>query len=166
MQWLSNADHGHHRPKSRLLRFFNTLYSSLVHGARAVFQFYPENASQEELITSTAMQAGFTGGLVIDYPNSTKRKKYFLCLFAGQRTAEDGGEQKLPQGLTDEGDLTVRVGGGNGDQKKTRASRGRSARKPVKDRNWVLKKKELRRRRGEQVPLDSKFTGRKRKPKF
>lgn len=26
------------------------------------------------------LRAGFTGGLVIDYPNSTKAKKYYLCL--------------------------------------------------------------------------------------
>lgn len=26
------------------------------------------------------LRAGFTGGLVVDYPNSTKAKKYYLCL--------------------------------------------------------------------------------------
>jgi 18S rRNA (guanine1575-N7)-methyltransferase len=36
-----------------------------------------------ELITASALRCGFTGGLVVDYPNSTKAKKYFLCLFAG-----------------------------------------------------------------------------------
>ena len=30
---------------------------------------------QVELVTLQAMKAGFTGGLVIDYPNSTKAKK-------------------------------------------------------------------------------------------
>ena len=29
-----------------------------------------------ELITHQAMRAGFTGGVVVDYPNSTKAKKY------------------------------------------------------------------------------------------
>jgi len=28
-----------------------------------------------ELITQQAMRAGFTGGVVVDYPNSTKAKK-------------------------------------------------------------------------------------------
>ena len=28
-----------------------------------------------ELITHQAMRAGFTGGVVVDYPNSTKAKK-------------------------------------------------------------------------------------------
>ena len=31
---------------------------------------------QLELLTQQAMRAGFTGGLVVDYPNSTKAKKY------------------------------------------------------------------------------------------
>lgn len=48
---------------------------SQARGARAVFQFYPENPSQMELITQQAMKAGFTGGIVVDYPNSTKAKK-------------------------------------------------------------------------------------------
>lgn len=61
-------------------------------GSRAVFQFYPENSSQVELITSQAMKAGFTGGLVVDYPNSTKAKKFFLCLMTG-------GQQPLPTAL-------------------------------------------------------------------
>ncbi len=29
------------------------------------------------------MKSGFSGGLVIDYPNSTKAKKYYLVLEAG-----------------------------------------------------------------------------------
>jgi 18S rRNA (guanine1575-N7)-methyltransferase len=28
-----------------------------------------------ELITQQAMRAGFTGGVLVDYPNSTKAKK-------------------------------------------------------------------------------------------
>jgi 18S rRNA (guanine1575-N7)-methyltransferase len=41
-----------------------------------VFQFYPENESQVELITSAALRNGFQGGVVVDFPNSTKAKKY------------------------------------------------------------------------------------------
>ena len=33
-----------------------------------------------ELITQQAMKAGFTGGVVIDYPNSTKAKKLASCV--------------------------------------------------------------------------------------
>ena len=48
-----------------------------------MFQFYPENAAQIEMITSQSMRAGFTGGLCVDFPNSTKAKKYFLVLMTG-----------------------------------------------------------------------------------
>lgn len=70
--------------------------------ARAVFQFYPENAEQIELITSQAMKAGFYGGLVVDYPNSTKAKKYFLVLMTG-------GAMLLPKGLCDRNDSQSHV---------------------------------------------------------
>lgn len=38
-------------------------------------QFYPDNAEQLESLTSAALRSGFEGGLVVDYPNSTKAKK-------------------------------------------------------------------------------------------
>jgi len=37
------------------------------------------------MITSAAMKSGFSGGLIVDYPNSAKAKKYFLVLEAGAR---------------------------------------------------------------------------------
>ena len=37
------------------------------------------------MITSAAMKCGFTGGLVVDYPNSTRAKKYYLVIEAGVR---------------------------------------------------------------------------------
>jgi 18S rRNA (guanine1575-N7)-methyltransferase len=52
IQWLCNADHSSHVPQRRLLRFFSTLYTALKRGARAVFQFYPQNEKQVELIMS------------------------------------------------------------------------------------------------------------------
>jgi 18S rRNA (guanine1575-N7)-methyltransferase len=33
---------------------------------------------QVDMITQQAMRAGFTGGLVVDYPNSTRAKKYAI----------------------------------------------------------------------------------------
>jgi 18S rRNA (guanine1575-N7)-methyltransferase len=35
------------------------------------------------MITQAAMKNGFTGGLIVDFPNSKKAKKYFLFLMAG-----------------------------------------------------------------------------------
>lgn len=57
-----------------------------------MFQFYPENDNQIELITSQAMKAGFYGGVVVDYPNSAKAKKFFLVLMTG-------GSAPLPNAL-------------------------------------------------------------------
>ena len=48
-----------------------------------MLQFYPDGAKQAELITTAALRVGFSGGLVVDYPNSTRAKKYFLVLVAG-----------------------------------------------------------------------------------
>ena len=74
IQWLcySNDDSN---PRLRLHRFFPSLYRCLRRGGRAVLQFYPQNAEQLQLITASAMRAGFGGGLVIDYPHSSKAKK-------------------------------------------------------------------------------------------
>lgn len=46
-----------------------------------VIKLIPE--MQMQLVVTYAMKAGFTGGLVVDFPNSTRAKKTFLCLFAG-----------------------------------------------------------------------------------
>ena len=35
------------------------------------------------MIASAALRCGFSGGLVVDFPNSTRAKKYFLVLMAG-----------------------------------------------------------------------------------
>lgn len=150
LQWLCNADKAYHKPAKRLYKFFSTLYACLRRGARAVFQFYPENGAQVELITQQSMKAGFTGGLIVDYPNSTKAKKTYLCLFAG------GAVQQLPKA----------EGVGDG----ASSSAGNSARQSWKEkksakstRDWVLEKKEKRRKKGREVPRDTKYTGRKRR---
>ncbi|KAJ2843700.1 18S rRNA (guanine1575-N7)-methyltransferase [Coemansia brasiliensis] len=163
LQWLCNADKAENKPKYRLQRFFSTLFMSLQRGARAVFQFYPENDEQIELIMGIAMKCGFTGGLVVDYPNSKKARKFYLCLFAGQTPG--GPKQELPQGLDSNGNpdsvafTQTRI---------QNQSRGKKSRKPVKNSaEWIKHKKELARKRGkEDVPLDSRYTGRKRKPRF
>ncbi|KAJ2487051.1 18S rRNA (guanine1575-N7)-methyltransferase [Coemansia sp. RSA 2050] len=162
IQWLCNADKTENRPRYRLQRFFSTLFMSLQRGARAVFQFYPENDTQVEMIMGIAMKCGFTGGLVVDYPNSKKARKFYLCLFAGQ--AATGQKQELPQGLDNE---ETASGVANTETRIHNRTRGKKSRKPVKDTSWILRKKELARKRGvKDVPLDSKYTGRKRKPRF
>ncbi|EKM82538.1 hypothetical protein AGABI1DRAFT_68248 [Agaricus bisporus var. burnettii JB137-S8] len=164
LQWLLNAETSHHTssPPHRLHRFFTTLHSALRNPSRAVFQFYPSSDDQIQLITSTAQKAGFGGGIVVDYPNSKKAKKVFLCLFVGG----GGGQQEIPKGLegVEEEGSKVRFERRR-DRERLRGKGG--IRKKVKDKDWILKKKELYRRRGkEDVPRDSKYTGRKRKPVF
>ncbi|KAJ7995106.1 hypothetical protein DPEC_G00241130 [Dallia pectoralis] len=158
LQWLCNADKKTHSPPKRLYTFFSTLYSSLARGARAVFQIYPENSEQLELITSQAMKAGFSGGMVVDYPNSTKAKKFFLCLFAGVSA-------NLPKGL---GTETVERGVPNqiqftGQRSRFKNMKGTSAKK---GKDWILEKKERRRRQGREVRADTKYTARQRRPHF
>lgn len=88
LQWLCNADTSSptSSPYSRLTRFFTTLHACLANGARAVFQFYPQNDDQIQLIMNVALKAGFTGGLVVDYPNSKKAKKYYLYVLPIDQT--------------------------------------------------------------------------------
>ena len=155
IQWLCNADKSSHRPVQRLYRFFSSLYSCLSRDSRAVFQFYPENGSQIELITSQAMKAGFTGGLVVDYPNSTKAKKMFLVLFTG------GTANQLPKGLTDESESTVPYNSTRHSFSKSMPSKA-----PKKSRQWIIDKKERRRRQGRVVREDTKYTARKRSGRF
>uniref|UniRef100_A0A3B5KIP5 18S rRNA (guanine-N(7))-methyltransferase n=1 Tax=Takifugu rubripes TaxID=31033 RepID=A0A3B5KIP5_TAKRU len=156
LQWLCNADKRTHSPPKRLYRFFSTLYSSLSRGSRAVFQLYPENSEQLELITTQAMKAGFSGGMVVDYPNSSKAKKFFLCLFAGVTGV-------LPKGLGSEtSDRTVQ----NQVQFSGQRFRNMKGKSAKKGKDWILEKKERRRRQGRNVRPDTKYTGRQRRPHF
>lgn len=154
LQWLCNADKSSHNPQKRLYNFFTTLFSCLTRSARAVFQFYPENAAQIELITSQAMKAGFYGGLVVDYPNSTRAKKYFLVLMTG-------GEAQLPEALGGDSESSQ-----IGYTKKRDFAKNARGKPLKKSREWILQKKERRRRQGKETRVDTKYTARKRPSKF
>lgn len=165
VQWLCNADTRAHDPRKRLRRFFETLYACLSKGSRAVLQIYPKNTEQASMITNAAMRVGFSGGLVVDFPHSTKAKKYFLVLMVG-------GTAAVPMGKTDGDDLMddddddnhhmqhVKV-----NDRKTRHRNKKGSK--VKGKAWILNKKEQQRHRGHaDVRPDSKYTGRKRKDRF
>jgi 18S rRNA (guanine1575-N7)-methyltransferase len=162
VQWLCNADKKEHVPHKRLLKFFRSLYRALRKGARAVFQFYPENTQQLELITEMAMKAGFSGGLVVDFPNSTRAKKYFLVLFAG--IPDTIAQKQMPKGLEGESEdhiKNVAAKRKNHDYRKKNGSRPM-----IKSKEWIISKKEKARQKGDEVRPHSRYTGRKRKPKF
>jgi len=157
LQWLCNADKKWHNPVKRLHSFFTSLYTSLKRGGKAIFQFYPDSPSQVELITSQAMRSGFSGGVVVDYPNSTRAKKMFLVLFAGVSNAV------LPQALGTEGAGNTVSYTTNRERNNNRNGRGKPSKK---SKEWIQKKKDRKRRQGKDVRADSKYSGRKRKVAF
>jgi 18S rRNA (guanine1575-N7)-methyltransferase len=140
----------------------------------AVLQLYPENSAQLELITNCACQCGFTGGVVVDYPNSAKAKKYYLTLFAGTADDEDAGAASssasrskafvVPSALgVPEAGFVAR----GGKKRKEHQRRMKGNRRPtVKSKDWILAKKERQRRQGKKVRKDTKYSARRRPAKF
>ena len=166
LQWLCYSNSKDQIPKRRLMRFFGSLYKVLRRGARAVLQFYPESSEHAILISECAAKVGFAGGIVVDYPNSTKAKKHYLVL-SFERA------YKAPQGLTgmegallNEGRATgVRVG----DKDPNKKRNGKAPRKKkggIKTKEWILHKKETQRKKGKDTRTDTKYTGRKRPTRF
>ena len=196
LQWLCNADRKGVSPWHRCNRFFQSLFNCLVRGGRAVLQFYPETAAQIEMITAAAMKCGFSGGLVVDFPHSAKAKKYFLVLTAGSgeasegktvedltslaktgadgREEEDGGSDMEVDSASDKSDEERSEKGAERKTIQVEKSLNKAALKKKNKgpsggqlrREWIHKKKEQYRQKGKEVKKDSKFTGRKRKPKF
>lgn len=154
IQWLCNAESSDVTPQGRLSRFFNGLYASLKRGGRAVCQYYPKNEAQRTMVSGAAISAGFGAGILEDNPG-TKNSKLYLVLTAG------GG------GATE--DITSVVKGiDNVDildgRRKGRESIRRAERKGSK--TWILKKKSKMESKGKIVKASSKYTGRRRGPKF
>ncbi|KAK2631501.1 18S rRNA (guanine-N(7))-methyltransferase RID2 [Eucalyptus grandis] len=168
VQWLCNADKSSHEPRLRLKAFFGSLYRCLARGARAVFQVYPESIAQRELILSSAMRAGFAGGVVVDYPHSSKSRKEYLVLSCGPPSVSsavpsgkgEDGESASDDSSGDEDNQTVSISDRHRPKKKQKLN------KRGKGREWVLRKKDQMRRKGNAVPPDSKYTARKRKSRF
>lgn len=169
VQWLCNADKSSHEPRLRLKAFFGSLYRCLARGARAVFQVYPESVAQRELILSFAMRAGFAGGVVVDFPHSTKSRKEYLVLTCGppslttatpKAIGEDEESCSEDETSEDEENETVCISDRHRPRKKQKIT------KKGKGREWVLRKKEQMRKRGNVVPPNTKYTARKRKARF
>ena len=154
LQWLCNADASDVSPQGRLGRFFNGLYASLRRGARAVCQFYPRDEAQRKMVCGAAMRAGFGAGVLEDDPG-TKNAKVYLVLTVG------GGEVRG-------GDITGVVDGMAGvdvvDPRRKHKARKEVERKGSK--GWIMRKKAQMELKGKVVKASSKYTGRKRRPKF
>ena len=168
IQWLCNAERSSHNPYKRLKHFFQTLYSVLVLGARCAFQIYPENPQQMELITNAALENGFTGGVVVDYPHSSKAKKYYLFLQAGF-TNESIQEvmRAIPKNENidsdEEDNDKIKFEKNTVRSKKKHNSKAKST---YKSKDWIIEKKERQLKQGKKVRNDSKYTGRKRRGHF
>merc|ERR1712154_426060 len=205
LQWLTHCDTTKTKPKQRLANLFNSLYKCLKRGSRAIFQLYPTASSQLELISECAMKAGFVFSMIIDFPNSSKAKKYYIILDSGSvkriipkaMTMNDINEkqkQLLYQNPMDEdnpnyrnNEETIKMQQGidpieqqhqksyfvHGDKKNGNNKsylRNPSKKRGIdrfQDKNWIYQQKERRRARGHKnVPNDSKYTARKRRPRF
>ncbi|KAL7713035.1 Methyltransferase [Entamoeba marina] len=154
LQWLCQSDKSTHNPVTRLRTLFESLFGVMKRNSRCIFQLYPESPKDLELITNAATRAGFTGGVLVDYPHSAKAKKYYVVLMCGQ--------QQMPEAKG------VEIGSSEGirvDKKKVKNDK--KPRKPKnKSRDWVLLKKEKQNKKGMDVRPDSKYTGRKRRTAF
>ena len=166
LQWLCYSNTKEQIPKKRLMRFFSSLYNVLRRGARAVLQFYPETSEHAILISECAAKVGFAGGIVVDYPNSTKAKKHYLVL-SFERAF------KAPDALTGtEGALLggeragVRVSDKDTRKGGRKAAPIRKKKGVGKTKEWILHKKETQRKKGKETRTDTKFTGRKRPTRF
>ncbi|SBT36160.1 S-adenosylmethionine-dependent methyltransferase, putative [Plasmodium ovale wallikeri] len=150
LQWLCNWDKKEESPSRRTSTFFKWLYFCLKRGARAVFQFYPDSPEQIETLTSAALKAGFGGGVVVDFPNSAKSKKYYLCLWTGSPVVPH-----LSEAIQDKEDEVI--------SQERRRNNKKAKKHIIKNKEWIMKKKDQRRKKGLEVKRDSKYTGRKRK---
>ncbi|KAL7578414.1 hypothetical protein ACA910_012810 [Epithemia clementina (nom. ined.)] len=181
LQWLCYSNSTHQNPKRRLTRFFSSLYTVLKRGGRAVLQFYPETAEQAVLISETATRVGFTGGVVVDYPNSAKAKKHYLVLGfdrnnqARKKAVAEAAawpvrtpQQQAPPPPPLQNQVQVGTAAG-ASSSQGRAGKKQAPRKKkggVKTKEWIIHKKEVQRRKGKDVRADTKYTGRKRPTKF
>ncbi len=204
LQWLTHCDTSSTKPKHRLANLFNSLYKCLKRGSRAIFQLYPTDSSQLELISECAMKAGFVFSMIIDYPNSSKAKKYYIILDSGSvkriipkaitmndinikqkqlyKNPSLGDIENNPNYRNNEETITMQQGIDaiqqqamqshfiHGDKAKKSYLKYPSKKRGIdrfQDKNWIYQQKERRRARGHKnIPNDSKFTARKRRPTF
>ena len=157
VQWLCNAETSDVTPEGRLRRFFDGLYASLKRGGRAVLQFYPKNPQQRDKISKAAIRAGFGAGILED-DGGTKNVKTYLVLTVGG-TGDITGVVSGMEGVDVEDSRRV--------AKEERKRQQREIAAGVKgSKGWTMRKKEQMRNKGKIVKGDSKYTGRRRGPKF
>ena len=160
LQWLCIAEKASYNVNRRLKSFFVSLYKCLAIGARCAFQFYPANPEQINLITKAALENGFTGGVVVDFPHSTKKKKYYLFLQAGftKESIQDVMDA-IPKNDVEDDDEDEKV---DVVRERRKLKKQKYHESKFKSREWILKKKSRQRKQGKDVRPDTKYTGRRR----
>lgn len=154
IQWLCNADTSSVSPEGRLRRFFDTLYACLRRGGRAVCQFYPKNDQQRSMISSAAIRAGFGAGILED-DGGTKNAKLYLVLTVGGGDVTGAVRGMEDVNIEDNRRAAREL---NGKRKRGQEVKG--------SKGWIMRKKEQMKNKGKIVKPDSKYTGRRRGPKF
>jgi 18S rRNA (guanine1575-N7)-methyltransferase len=145
VQWLCNAESSIESASGRLKRFFESLYSSLKRGGRAVCQFYPRDDTQKKMVADAAIRAGFGAGFLVDN-EGTKAAKVYLVLTVGEA-----------------GDITGVVNGMEGVEVDDFRRRAGAKGDRVSKKDVILRRKARLERKGRVVKATSKYTGRKRK---
>ncbi|NWH40340.1 BUD23 methyltransferase, partial [Chloropsis hardwickii] len=154
VQWLCNADKKSHSPPKRLYRFFSTLYTALV--SATLYQprlccsdvsAFQQDTSSQVVLYKSCSEAGLAGA-------PTACLLAWCCfssrLDLGGLGTECATEEPHQAKFTNE-------------RTRFRNVKGKSVKK---SRDWILEKKERRRRQGKEVRADTKYTGRKRRPRF
>jgi len=170
LQWIFVASRKDQNPYKRIHVFFQSLYTCLAAGARAIFQFYPDGPEQLEKVISAAMKAAFKAAVIVDYPDSKRRKKIYLVLCAGDgdlsnikpltSKLEEEGEDEMEEEKTERLDVLSKR------SKKIQKHHFKNEKPTVKSKKWILNKKERQRRQGKDVRKDTKYSGRKRNQMF
>lgn len=149
LQWLCTGASPEIVQK-RITKFFRTLHRTLTPTGRAVFQFYPETTQQIKMLLSEATKLGLNGGVIIDYPNLLKAKKYFLLLFKGKLppSLDLSREQKKKKKELETQQFLDTLKDDEDDQptKKKRkfsssTKKNKRKRTPIKNKDWKLNKK-------------------------
>jgi 18S rRNA (guanine1575-N7)-methyltransferase len=118
------------------------------------------------MITNAALESGFTGGIVVDYPHSSKAKKYYLFIQAGY-TQESIQEaiKAIPKLEKEENENNNIVKYDKNTKPKTvrGKKKNKSKKAGLKTREWIIQKKEKQSKQGKTVRKTTKYTARKRK---
>eukprot|EP00477_Mikrocytos_mackini_P000481 GAHX01000512.1.p1 GENE.GAHX01000512.1~~GAHX01000512.1.p1 ORF type:complete len:342 (+),score=87.12 GAHX01000512.1:47-1027(+) len=113
VEWLLKATSSKENILYKLKCFFKELARVLKYGSKAVFVVSGGKAEKHkvaEILLKEASKAGFIGGLVIDFPNSRKKKTIYMTLGNGYAEFERNYEERYKDKVTEERKEKYEVG--------------------------------------------------------